>query len=109
MYDGRCIYVCVFVHGMCRASDSSGGIGTWDATEVSSDDWNHPLCWSEPSRYTSQGYRKPSLSLDLAWATPAQLVPLSNHTSIVSEPWNKHKSKAQTMTSTNKGKRQGRG
>ena len=44
MYDGRCIYVCVFVHGMCRASDSSGGIGTWDATEVSSDDWNHPLC-----------------------------------------------------------------
>ena len=31
------------------------GAAPFAATDVSRDDWNHPLCWSEPSRYTSAG------------------------------------------------------
>ena len=33
-----------------------------DETEVSSEDWNQPLCWSLPSRYISQGEPRNSSS-----------------------------------------------
>ena len=50
--------------------------------DVSSDDWNQPRCWSEPSRYRSAGKRRPSLARwrhTLVWDTPD-----SHHTSRMS-------------------------
>ncbi len=50
------------------------------ATDVKREDWNHPLCWSEPSRYRSDGH----LNSGRISRTAAWLEPESNHTSIIS-------------------------
>ena len=49
---------------------------------VSSDDWNQPRCWSEPSRYMSAGKRRPSASR--CFNTLVCDTPLSHHTSRMS-------------------------
>src|SRR5690606_8016412 len=56
---------------------------------VSSDEWNQPRCWSEPSRYRSAGHASSSACEPLtAWSWPpstvACVVPESNQTSSVS-------------------------
>ena len=48
---------------------------------MSSDDWNQPRCWSEPSMYASAGNRTPR-----SHSTARQLLPESNQTSSVSRP-----------------------
>ena len=55
------------------------------ATDVRSDDWNQPRCWSLPSRYmsTSPGLQSSS---GRVCATDDHDEPESNHTSIVSVP-----------------------
>ena len=51
-------------------------------TLVSSEDWNQPRCWSEPSRYMSAGQRSPSSErcLSTLWCE----TPDSHHTSRIS-------------------------
>src|SRR3546814_18378571 len=49
------------------------------AMPVSSDDWNQPRCWSEPSRYRSAGLPRPRSSSTVSWVTPE-----SNQTSRMS-------------------------
>src|SRR4030067_2059696 len=50
------------------------------AIDSSRELWNHPLCWSLPSRYISAGHESSGLSL----STAAWLTPESNHTSSIS-------------------------
>src|SRR4051812_24055587 len=50
--------------------------------EVSSEEWNQPRCWSEPSRYRSDG--KAETSACEPRSTVWCVVPESNHTSSVS-------------------------
>ncbi len=49
-------------------------------TASSSEEWNQPRCWSEPSRYISAGQR----SSGRVSSTAAWLQPESNHTSRMS-------------------------
>ena len=50
------------------------------ATAQSREEWNHPRCWSPPSRYRSAGQGSPG-----SWpSTAAWLEPDSNHTSMMS-------------------------
>ena len=48
-------------------------------TASSSDEWNQPRCWSEPSRYRSAGQGRPRASSTKAWVEPD-----SNQTSTMS-------------------------
>ena len=48
-------------------------------TASSSEDWNQPRCWSEPSRYRSAGQGRPRASSTKAWVEPD-----SNQTSTMS-------------------------
>ena len=56
--------------------------GAWPLapTEVSSELWNQPRCWSEPSRYTSAGYSSSGRYSQTAF----QETPESHHTSRMS-------------------------
>ena len=56
--------------------------GAWPfcATDVSSELWNQPRCWSEPSRYRSAGVRISGNSCDTQWCD----TPESTHTSMMS-------------------------
>jgi hypothetical protein len=45
------------------------------ATEVMSEDWNQPRCWSEPSRYRSAGARSPAAALQHAGVGDAGVEP----------------------------------
>src|SRR4030042_2417524 len=53
------------------------------------EDWNHPRCWSEPSKYKAQGKSSSFLFFNTAW----WLIPESNQTSQISSqranlrPW----------------------
>ena len=51
--------------------------------EVSSDDWNQPRCWSEPSRYMSAGKVRPSVSARWRQTLVCE-TPDSHHTSRMS-------------------------
>ena len=63
----------------CVRTDRYGGMPLI-AMPVNSEDWNQPLCWSEPSRYKSAMTSAPyNLSKTHIWVTPE-----SNHTSKVS-------------------------
>ncbi len=65
----------------CVSSDLYGGT-PFIIDEVSSDEWNQPRCWSEPSRYMSAG------KCDTSACDPRSTVwcvePESNQTSSVS-------------------------
>src|SRR5690349_5710736 len=67
----------------CVSSAWYGGTPS-SMQETSSDEWNQPRCWSEPSRYRSAG------NCESARCEPRSTVkcvePESNHTSSVSRP-----------------------
>src|ERR1700730_10865641 len=65
----------------CVSSALYGG-GPSSMEAVSNDEWNHPRCWSEPSRYKSAG--NCSESACEPRSTCQCVVPESNHTSSVS-------------------------
>src|ERR1700688_1673204 len=56
------------------------GAASRTATDVSSEEWNQPRCWSPPSVYRSAG----QLSSGSRSSTACQLAPDSNHTSRMS-------------------------
>jgi len=53
---------------------------------VSRLDWNQPLCWSDPSRYTSASGRPSASGLTPSSLSSVHEHPESNQTSIVSSP-----------------------
>ena len=53
--------------------------------DSSKEEWNQPLCWSEPSRYMSAGH----LRSFLFSKTKLCVEPLSNHTSTISVNFSK--------------------
>ncbi len=61
-------------------STASNGAAPYAPTLVSSDDWNQPRCWSEPSRYMFAGLR----SSGRVSSTLVCEQPDSNHTSTMS-------------------------
>src|SRR5471030_2013391 len=65
----------------CVSKALYGG-APFNIEDVSSDEWNQPRCWSEPSRYRSAG--KASCSLCEPRKTVWCVVPESNQTSSVS-------------------------
>src|SRR5665648_622525 len=63
----------------CVSTALNGG-ASYAPTLVSSEDWNHPRCWSEPSRYSSAG----RCSSERVSRTAVCETPLSHHTSTMS-------------------------
>src|SRR3546814_12830582 len=72
----------------CVSSPLYGG-WPYSMQPVSSDEWNQPRCWSEPSRYRSAGQAssapcEPPSAWSLPPSTLACVVPASNQPSSVS-------------------------
>jgi hypothetical protein len=65
----------------CVSSDLYGGT-PFIMQDVSSDEWNQPRCWSDPSRYISAG--KCDSAACEPRSTVSCVVPESNQTSSVS-------------------------
>ena len=79
------------------ASTTKPWVSTWRygalclvATDVSRELWNHPRCWSLPSRYMSAGHDRSSrCSSTAAWLTP-ESNQTSRMSSSLSKSWPPH-------------------
>src|SRR5471030_117496 len=68
----------------CVSKALYGG-APFNIEEVSSDEWNQPRCWSEPSRYRSAGHLRSGLPSSVKTCVQ----PESNQTSRMSVTWSK--------------------